>query len=86
MFQLIVYCKFQCRTGRIVFKLFGKDPNDLPLALRTQVFPYFSSSFVYFIRFCIVPSNWWYDYVKIILEIPDPQLVVSQSYRHGKLY
>ncbi|KAF9674342.1 hypothetical protein SADUNF_Sadunf10G0117300 [Salix dunnii] len=27
----------QCRTDRIVFKLFGKDPNDFPIALRTQV-------------------------------------------------
>ncbi|KAG6759853.1 hypothetical protein POTOM_036346 [Populus tomentosa] len=28
----------QVRTDRIVFKLFGKDPNDFPVALRTQVF------------------------------------------------
>lgn len=28
----------QGRTDRIVFKLFGKDPNDLPLVLRTQVY------------------------------------------------
>ena len=28
----------QVRTDRIVFKLFGKDPNDFPLVLRTQVY------------------------------------------------
>ncbi|KAL0457553.1 UNVERIFIED_CONTAM: Squamosa promoter-binding-like protein 12, partial [Sesamum latifolium] len=26
----------QSRTDRIVFKLFGKDPNDFPLVLRKQ--------------------------------------------------
>ncbi|XP_023765746.1 squamosa promoter-binding-like protein 1 isoform X2 [Lactuca sativa] len=32
----------QSRTDRIVFKLFGKDPNELPLVLRNQVlfFPF----------------------------------------------
>lgn len=34
----------QCQTGRIVFKLFGKDPNDLPLALRTQILHWLSHS------------------------------------------
>ncbi|KAI6692857.1 hypothetical protein NL676_020567 [Syzygium grande] len=34
----------QCRTGRIVFKLFGKDPDDLPLALRTQILNWLSHS------------------------------------------
>ncbi|CAL9065771.1 unnamed protein product [Musa banksii] len=33
----------QCRTDRIIFKLFGKDPNDLPLALRTQILDWLSS-------------------------------------------
>lgn len=28
---------FQSRTDRIVFKLFGKDPDDLPHDLRKQV-------------------------------------------------
>lgn len=27
----------QSRTDRIVFKLFGKEPNDFPLVLRKQV-------------------------------------------------
>ncbi|XP_020584886.1 squamosa promoter-binding-like protein 1 [Phalaenopsis equestris] len=34
----------QSRTDRIVFKLFGKDPNDLPLALRAQIFDWLSHS------------------------------------------
>ncbi|KAJ8466182.1 hypothetical protein OPV22_028734 [Ensete ventricosum] len=33
----------QCRTDRIIFKLFGKDPNDLPLALRAQILDWLSS-------------------------------------------
>ncbi|KAJ7980466.1 Squamosa promoter-binding-like protein [Quillaja saponaria] len=32
----------QNRTDRIVFKLFGKEPNDLPLALRSQVLGWLS--------------------------------------------
>lgn len=34
----------QCRTDRIVFKLFGKDPNDFPLAMRTQILNWLSHS------------------------------------------
>ncbi|XP_065863938.1 squamosa promoter-binding-like protein 1 [Euphorbia lathyris] len=34
----------QSRTDRIVFKLFGKDPNDFPLALRTQILDWLSHS------------------------------------------
>lgn len=34
----------QSRTDRIVFKLFGKDPNDFPLALRTQILNWLSHS------------------------------------------
>ncbi|KAG2721204.1 hypothetical protein I3760_02G071100 [Carya illinoinensis] len=34
----------QGRTDRIVFKLFGKDPNDLPLVLRTQILDWLSHS------------------------------------------
>lgn len=28
---------FQCCTDQIIFKLFGKDPSDLPHVLRAQV-------------------------------------------------
>ncbi|XP_072997087.1 squamosa promoter-binding-like protein 6 [Typha latifolia] len=34
----------QCRTDRIVFKLFGKDPHDLPLVLRAQILDWLSNS------------------------------------------
>ncbi|XP_022727600.1 squamosa promoter-binding-like protein 1 [Durio zibethinus] len=34
----------QSRTGRIVFKLFGKEPNDFPLVLRAQIFDWLSHS------------------------------------------
>ncbi|KAI5574322.1 hypothetical protein BDE02_10G138600 [Populus trichocarpa] len=34
----------QGRTDRIVFKLFGKDPNDFPVALRTQILQWLSHS------------------------------------------
>ncbi|XP_042457507.1 squamosa promoter-binding-like protein 1 [Zingiber officinale] len=34
----------QFRTDRIIFKLFGKDPNDLPLALRAQILDWLSNS------------------------------------------
>nr|QMV47666.1 squamosa-binding protein-like 1B [Paeonia suffruticosa] len=34
----------QSRTDRIVFKLFGKDPNDFPLVLRTQILDWLSHS------------------------------------------
>ncbi|XP_042508479.1 squamosa promoter-binding-like protein 15 [Macadamia integrifolia] len=34
----------QDRTGRIIFKLFGKDPNDFPGTLRTQIFNWLSHS------------------------------------------
>ncbi|GAB4859020.1 hypothetical protein Ancab_010489 [Ancistrocladus abbreviatus] len=34
----------QGRTERIVFKLFGKDPNDLPHLLRTQILDWLSYS------------------------------------------
>ncbi|KAI3841217.1 hypothetical protein MKX03_004921 [Papaver bracteatum] len=34
----------QTRTDRIVFKLFGKDPNDFPLVLRSQVLDWLSNS------------------------------------------
>nr|TKR74336.1 squamosa promoter-binding-like protein 1 isoform X1 [Populus alba] len=34
----------QVRTDRIVFKLFGKDPNDFPVALRTQILQWLSHS------------------------------------------
>ncbi|KAJ4823598.1 hypothetical protein Tsubulata_026477 [Turnera subulata] len=34
----------QSRTDRIVFKLFGKDPNDFPLALRKQILDWLSHS------------------------------------------
>ncbi|KAK9991981.1 hypothetical protein SO802_026966 [Lithocarpus litseifolius] len=34
----------QVRTDRIVFKLFGKDPNDFPLVLRTQILDWLSHS------------------------------------------
>lgn len=34
----VYYFVFQSRTDRIVFKLFGKNPNDFPLVLRSQVF------------------------------------------------
>ncbi|XP_012084190.1 squamosa promoter-binding-like protein 12 isoform X2 [Jatropha curcas] len=34
----------QSRTDRIVFKLFGKDPNDFPIALRTQILDWLSHS------------------------------------------
>ncbi|XWS08429.1 hypothetical protein CRYUN_Cryun40dG0001800 [Craigia yunnanensis] len=32
------------RTDRIVFKLFGKDPNDFPIALRRQILDWLSHS------------------------------------------
>lgn len=32
-----MFSLFQSRTDRIVFKLFGKEPNDFPLVLRAQV-------------------------------------------------
>lgn len=34
----------QSRTDRIVFKLFGKDPNDFPIALRRQILNWLSHS------------------------------------------
>ncbi|XP_027164714.1 squamosa promoter-binding-like protein 1 [Coffea eugenioides] len=34
----------QSRTDRIVFKLFGKDPSDFPLALRKQILDWLSHS------------------------------------------
>ncbi|KAI4349790.1 hypothetical protein L6164_010346 [Bauhinia variegata] len=34
----------QSRTDRIVFKLFGKEPNDFPLALRAQILDWLSHS------------------------------------------
>ncbi|ONK78764.1 uncharacterized protein A4U43_C02F22170 [Asparagus officinalis] len=34
----------QSRTDRIVFKLFGKDPNDFPLMLRSQILNWLSHS------------------------------------------
>ncbi|KAB2599223.1 squamosa promoter-binding-like protein 1 [Pyrus ussuriensis x Pyrus communis] len=34
----------QSHTDRIVFKLFGKDPNELPLALRSQILDWLSHS------------------------------------------
>ncbi|KAG6667860.1 squamosa promoter-binding-like protein 1 [Carya illinoinensis] len=34
----------QSRTDRIVFKLFGKDPNNFPLVLRTQILDWLSHS------------------------------------------
>ncbi|XWS76715.1 hypothetical protein CRYUN_Cryun01aG0201600 [Craigia yunnanensis] len=34
----------QSRTDRIVFKLFGKEPNDFPLVLRTQILDWLSHS------------------------------------------
>ncbi|KAJ8899024.1 hypothetical protein K2173_008847 [Erythroxylum novogranatense] len=34
----------QSRTDRIVFKLFGKEPNDLPLVLRSQILNWLSHS------------------------------------------
>ncbi|KAL4603911.1 hypothetical protein ACB092_10G157700 [Castanea dentata] len=34
----------QSRTDRIVFKLFGKDPNDFPLVLRAQILDWLSHS------------------------------------------
>ncbi|KAI4331007.1 hypothetical protein MLD38_029239 [Melastoma candidum] len=34
----------QGRTDRIVFKLFGKEPNDLPLLLRSQILDWLSHS------------------------------------------
>ncbi|KAE8714257.1 squamosa promoter-binding-like protein 1-like isoform X4 [Hibiscus syriacus] len=34
----------QSRTGRIVFKLFGKNPNDFPIALRRQILEWLSHS------------------------------------------
>ncbi|XP_050117882.1 squamosa promoter-binding-like protein 1 isoform X1 [Malus sylvestris] len=34
----------QSRTDRIVFKLFGKDPNDLPFVLRAQILDWLSHS------------------------------------------
>ncbi|XP_011100677.1 squamosa promoter-binding-like protein 1 [Sesamum indicum] len=34
----------QSRTDRIVFKLFGKDPNDFPLVLRKQILDWLSNS------------------------------------------
>ncbi|KAJ6334319.1 hypothetical protein OIU78_011251 [Salix suchowensis] len=34
----------QCRTDRIVFKLFGKEPNDFPLVLRAQILDWLSHS------------------------------------------
>ncbi|CAA0824948.1 Squamosa promoter-binding-like protein 1 [Striga hermonthica] len=34
----------QSHTDRIVFKLFGKEPSDFPLVLRTQIFDWLSHS------------------------------------------
>uniref|UniRef100_A0A1J3F1B3 Squamosa promoter-binding-like protein 1 n=1 Tax=Noccaea caerulescens TaxID=107243 RepID=A0A1J3F1B3_NOCCA len=34
----------QLRTGRIVFKLFGKEPNDFPIVLREQILNWLSHS------------------------------------------
>ncbi|XP_022851458.1 squamosa promoter-binding-like protein 1 [Olea europaea var. sylvestris] len=34
----------QSRTDRIVFKLFGKEPSDFPIILRTQIFDWLSHS------------------------------------------
>ncbi|XP_074307363.1 squamosa promoter-binding-like protein 1 [Silene latifolia] len=36
--------EIQCRTDRIVFKLFDKEPNDLPNVLRTQILEWLSHS------------------------------------------
>ncbi|PIA26307.1 hypothetical protein AQUCO_09500046v1 [Aquilegia coerulea] len=35
---------FQNRTGRIIFKLFDKDPSDLPATLKTQIYNWLSKS------------------------------------------
>lgn len=35
-----IVTNFQSRTDRIVFKLFGKDPGEIPTGLRKQVFLY----------------------------------------------
>ncbi|KAL0367849.1 UNVERIFIED_CONTAM: Squamosa promoter-binding-like protein 1 [Sesamum radiatum] len=60
----------QSRTDRIVFKLFGKDPSDFPLALRKQILDWLSSSptdiesyirpglFVLTIYLCMDKSTW----------------------------
>ncbi|XP_019414799.1 PREDICTED: squamosa promoter-binding-like protein 1 [Lupinus angustifolius] len=34
----------QCRTDRIIFKLFGEDPKDLPLVLRSKILSWLSHS------------------------------------------
>ncbi|CAN1762495.1 Squamosa promoter-binding-like protein 12 [Linum perenne] len=34
----------QCRTDRIVFKLFGKEPSDFPLVVRAQILDWLSHS------------------------------------------
>ncbi|XP_071692076.1 squamosa promoter-binding-like protein 1 isoform X2 [Rutidosis leptorrhynchoides] len=34
----------QCRTDRIVFKLFGKDPNEFPVSLRNQILDWLLNS------------------------------------------
>ena len=75
---------FQSRTDRIVFKLFGKDPNDFPIVLRTQVF---TKTWIYF----LCDLSWGilfhiYLIFVICFTSPDFQLVISQSYRHWELY
>lgn len=45
----------QSRTDRIIFKLFGKEPNDCPLVLRAQVHKIY----------CITAISW--DFISNIL-------------------
>ncbi|WOL15767.1 squamosa promoter-binding-like protein 6 [Canna indica] len=42
--QSSLHATAQYRTDRIIFKLFGKDPNDLPLVLRAQIVEWLSNT------------------------------------------
>lgn len=53
---------YQSRTDRIVFKLFGKDPNDLPFILRSQVFIFALILTLFNVTWCFILYTAWYEY------------------------
>ncbi|KAJ4967329.1 hypothetical protein NE237_019178 [Protea cynaroides] len=87
----------QDRTGRIIFKLFGKDPNDFPATLRTQIFNWLSrspSEMESYIRpGCVVlsvylsmPSTAWFQLQEDLLQRVNSLLQVQDSnfWRSGR--
>ena len=74
----------QVRTDRIVFKLFGKDPNDLPLVLRTQVCTKTWNCF--FATFLGMFCSIYIWFFVIYFTSPDSRLAIPQSYWHWELY